>query len=104
MSFNGREDHSITLAEATAWTANYRNAEPNEVLSHFYGRNALMAILNQPNCMGIRIYNAINPDGEKCLVLVGAKADESDMYTGVLAERGMKCPPMCPPGSPLNGL
>ena len=79
MSFTGREDHSITLAEATAWTANYRKAEPNGVLSHFYGRDALMAILNQPNCMGIRIYNAIDPNGAAKLVLVGAKADEREV-------------------------
>ncbi len=102
MSFTGREDHHVTLAEATAWTANYRNNNPGEVKGYFYGKDAITAILAQTNCVGIRIYNAINDRDEKVLVLVGVKADESDMYTGVMAERGISCPPMCPPSSPLN--
>lgn len=104
MSFTGREDHRVTLAEATAWTANYRNNNPGAVKSHFYGKDAINAILAQTNCVGIRIYHAINDRDEKVLVLVGVKADENDMYDGVMAERGICCPPVCPPSnSPLNG-
>ncbi|MDP1800519.1 MAG: hypothetical protein Q8L81_04155 [Bacteroidota bacterium] len=103
MSFTGREDHHVTLEEATAWTANYRNNNPGEVRSHFYGRDAISAILAQTNCVGIRIYHAINDRDEKVLVLVGVKSDESDMHTGLMAERGIMCPPMCSPDSPLNG-
>lgn len=40
---------------------------------HFYeiGRNILDQILAQPDCAGIRFYNAYNEAGEKTLVYVG---------------------------------
>lgn len=104
MSFTGREDHSISLATAAAWTANYRAAEPGAVLGHFYGKDAITAILAQANCVGIRIYHAIDDKGAKQLVIVGVKANENDIYTGLLAERGLVCPPMCGGGNALNGF
>ncbi|MBA2611032.1 MAG: hypothetical protein H0U95_03610 [Bacteroidetes bacterium] len=104
MSFTGKEDHHVTLAEATAWTANFRATQSGTTYTkgHFYGKDAINAILAQAGCVGIRIYYALDDRGDKQLILVGAKADESDMYNGVMAERGISCPPMCPT-SPLNG-
>lgn len=104
MSFTGHEDHNIDLATAAAWTANYRAAEPNGVKGHFYGKDAIQAILNQKNCVGIRIYYALDTLGAKQLIIVGATTAENDLYEGLLAERGSTCPPYCGGGNPLNGL
>jgi hypothetical protein len=49
---------------------------PNETKSYFIGTKIIKAILSQPNCVGIRFYNAINEFGEKTLVYVGI--DEND--------------------------
>jgi hypothetical protein len=107
MSFTGREDHSIPLATAVQWTANYRAASPQgSVKGHFFGKDAIKSILDQANCVGIRIYYALDDNGVKHLIVVGVKADESDIYTGLLAERSMPCPPYCGNGggtSPLQG-
>ncbi len=103
MSFTGEENHDIDLATASKWTKNYREANPGELKAHFFGKSAFQAILNQPNCVGIRIYYALDDQGTKHLVLVGANASENDMYDGRLAERATPCPTICDKsGSPLN--
>jgi hypothetical protein len=39
--------------------------------AQFVGKNIIEKILNQPECIGINIYNALNEKGEKTYVLVG---------------------------------
>ena len=104
MSFTGNEDHSITLATAAEWTANYREAHKTWLKGHFFGKKAINDILVQANCVGIRIYYALDPDGVQRLVIVGVKANEDDLVNGSLAERGIPCPPFCGSGNVLNGL
>ncbi len=104
MSFTGNENHDITLKEAAEWTANYREQNVGAIKAHFFGADAIQAILNQPNCVGIRIYYALDTEGAKQLIVVGADARENDLYEGLLAERSKPCPPFCDgSGSPLNG-
>lgn len=104
MSFNGSEGEAITLEEGSSWTKNWRegkeSGDPNAV---FFGREKLQAILAQSECVGIRIYFAIDDDGQKTLVLVGANADENDQTNGMILDRGLSCPPYCPTGGGLNG-
>ncbi|MCC6369602.1 MAG: hypothetical protein IT236_01215 [Bacteroidia bacterium] len=103
MSFTGHEDHSITLAEASEWTANYRaTISSGGTIAHFFGKDAIQAILDQSGCVGIRIYYAIDDLGNKQLVLVGANADENDLYEGLLADRALACPINCSSPNPLN--
>lgn len=103
MAFNGNEGSEVTLAEASGWTANYRNTIPvGEIISQFVGKNQLMKILNQEDCMGVRIYYGIGDDGIKNLIAVGAGSDENDMIDGVILERFIQCPPMCPKKNGLN--
>ena len=52
--------------------------------------------------MGIRIYYALDENGKKQLIIVGADANENDIYNGIIAERSVTCPPYCPTNSPLN--
>lgn len=103
MAFNGDEGAVVTLAEASGWTANYRRTIPaGEIISQFVGRNKLMEILNQDDCMGVRIYYGIGDDGKKNLILVGAEADENDMVDGIILDKFSPCPPLCPSRNPLN--
>jgi hypothetical protein len=103
MAFTGNEDHSITLADAAALTARYRQQmSPGQIKAGFFGRKAIEAILAQPNCAGIRIYFGLNAANEQELVLVDAMANENDMENGVIAENVIKCPPICPAANPLN--
>lgn len=104
MPFNGSEGEQISLQEAQKLTANYQKNNPNGTIATFIGKNLIHKILDQKECMGmgIRIYYGQENDGEKRLVLVGAKADETDMTEGVIADRGGNCPPICDHTSPLK--
>jgi len=102
MSFDGNEAEQFPLDEAAKWTANYRAANPQGVKAHFFGKNILQDILNQPGCMGIRVYYALDDDGKQQMIMVGANADENDMFNDIIAEKAKPCPPFCDKsGSPL---
>jgi len=102
MSFTGNENHDIPLAMAAEWTKNYRNATPNGTKAHFFGKEAILAILAQEDCVGIRIYYAKDDAGAKQLIVVGANAAENDLYQGLIAERSNPCPSSCSAANPLN--
>jgi hypothetical protein len=103
MAFNGNEGSVVTLEEASGWTANYRKTIPaGEIIGQFVGKNQLMKILNQKNCVGIRFYYGIGDDGKKNLIAVGAGSDENDMVDGVILERLFPCPPRCSQRNTLN--
>ena len=102
MSFNGHENHSITLAAASALTSNYRANNPGKTKAHYFGKDAIQAILDQEGCVGIRIYYGENANGEDKLVLCGVTSDENDMYTGELAQHSITCPFICGNNNPLN--
>ena len=101
--FTGNEDHHISLQEASEMTRAYREMNPNQTLAHFFGKKAIMDILNQSNCVGIRIYYANDPaTGQKHLIIVGAEPNLSDIAEGLIAERSRPCPTYCGKPNKLN--
>lgn len=98
----GLEDHSITLAEASAWTAAFRAAHPNAIKANAFGGKAISDILAQTGCVGIRIYYSLDTNNVQQLIVVGVDSDGNDLYEGLLAERSMPCPPYCSTANPLN--
>jgi len=104
MAFTGNENHSISLSDAIDFTRKYRESiAEGEFLGAYFGMAAISKILDQTDCVGIRIYNAINSQDENAYVVVGVSADEKDMTGGELAEFSFGCPPFCPGGSSLAG-
>ncbi|MBI3363775.1 MAG: hypothetical protein HY033_02590, partial [Ignavibacteriae bacterium] len=72
MPFTGNEGTIITRAQARTMIQSFQNsASFQNVKGGFYGKNKLLTILNQPNCVGIRYYHAMNDKGEPVIVLVG---------------------------------
>jgi len=104
MAFTGNEDQSIELSEAEKFTKNYRDSvSDGDFLGGYFSKSSMLKILDQQNCVGIRIYNAINDDDENTYVAVGVTSDEKDIADGELAEFVIGCPPSCPEDSPLAG-
>lgn len=101
MSFNPNQDHSITLPDAAELTKAYRDNNPGAILGGFFGKDAIQAILDQPDCVGIKFYYA-EQNGNPTLVLCGAKADQNDQYNGLLAEHVLDHPPYNAAPNPLN--
>lgn len=103
MSFNGNEGEVIALADASAWTESYRNSgASNGVNAHFFGIEKLKLILSQRDCVGIRMYYAMDDEGNPALALVGVDRNENDLYNGVILDRSVPCPSYCGDPNPLN--
>ena len=90
MAFDGTEGDPIDLDKAGSWTGNHRTNNPSDPKCHFYGKDILNDILAQSGCMGIRIYRAEKPNGDKELILVGVDAEQNDMLgeTDTVADFG----------------
>jgi hypothetical protein len=103
MAFDGKEGEQISLEEAEQMTATYRDSEHAwGTPCHFFGKDIINSILGQTGCVGIRMYHAIDQEGNKQMVLVGVSSDQTDMYNGILADRSLPCPTYCSGGgSPL---
>lgn len=102
-NFTGKENHFITLETASLLTRGYREQNPLQHIAEFFGKEAILAILNQPNCVGLRVYYGQEPNSsKKHLVIVGVEPNKNDIYNGFIAERGMSCPNHCGVMNPLN--
>jgi len=98
----GKEGAEIELATAAAWTKNHRDMHPHNSISQFFGNEVVKKLLDQPGCLGIRIYYANSHKlsggqkfilsianflrkhvagavGEDHFILVGATAEGHDM-------------------------
>lgn len=115
MAFNGTEGTFITISEGSTMTKDYRDSfltNDRKRKAIFFGKEKLQAILNQPECMGIRCYFGaveVSEDGKKwqelSLVLVGADESENDQLAANnhVLNHGAPCPMQCDTnGSPLN--
>lgn len=60
-------------------------------------------IVEQPGCVGLRIYLAATAAGDPTVVLVGTDAEGRDLTGGVIAEESQPCPPFCDDTSALGG-
>ena len=127
-NFTGAEAGSVDLDTAAEWTAQYRVQNPNQTRAHFFGRNIIEKILDQPGCVGLRIYYALDANNEQHLVIVGADANRDDQLPTspsqpttnpgvfddlapdtankrpVIAEMSIPCPNQCSKPNPLNGI
>lgn len=65
----------IGLNEGAAMVQAYREANPQDTISHIVGRNIIEQMLAQPGCEGISIASAAKENGERTLVFIGVDAD-----------------------------
>jgi hypothetical protein len=108
--------HQISLEEAIELTTRYRNNPVADMpLSETFAKDSIGALIGQPSCHSFRIYLGRKADNSICSVLVAANAQGHDILPppqanfttagdeGIILEDAIKCPPVCPPESPLNG-
>jgi len=111
----GREGEPFDLDVSANWTKNYRDRNPGDNVSHFFGREIIEKILAQQGCLGLRVYDAYdkpingwqramvaisnfilkvigNIEGERHIIIVGAVHDGSDM---------LNTKPSAPVGEPM---
>lgn len=90
-SFNADTDHSISLSNAQTMTHQFRVSYPSLNIGNAFGKTALLSVLDQEGCAGIRFYNAVDAYGVLKLVGVGVLANNSEITGGVIIERSICC-------------
>lgn len=84
----------ISLDEASKMTSAYRRESgKGDIHSHLYDSALVKQIVDKSE--GLRIYHGIE-DGKRVLVLVGTDKEGNDLTDGLILERGLPCPPICP--------
>ncbi len=86
----------IKESQAIALTHAFQSKNPKTNKAYFIGSELIKKIMEQENCIGIRIYNGHNAKtGEYNRVLVGVNAEGEDMVDGVIADELVPCPQHC---------
>ena len=102
MSVNSKNGKVITESTAINYTHSFQRKDPNAASAYFVGLEKIKIILEQENCIGVRIYDGYDADTEKeNRVLVGVDHKGEDMVEGVIVEELIICPHDCPKSSPL---
>ena len=107
--------HEITLVAAIAMTSRYRSQHPNNYpICETFDISAVQKLLATPGASFLRIYYGLKEDGKMDAILVAADSDNKDILPAsedplinadpgpVILQDGFRCPPACPPPSPLN--
>jgi len=100
--FTGNEDQEISLSEGSAMTSAFRTANPTAIKAEYFGQKIINLILDQEECVGIRVYNGLDASGVQSSVIVGVDADGNDIVNGVLGDRSVKSPPFSGATNVLN--
>lgn len=101
MTFSGNEGQVITLAEGAELTARHRMKYPNGGLGVAYGSELIQQLLDNPGCVGVRMYFAQESDGSQTVVLVGVDETGNDLLN-LIVENGIRCPNFCGDSNALN--
>lgn len=104
MDINSNTGSIITQVKAKELINAFDLRFPGEIVSSFIGSENVNHILNQEDCIGIRIYNGYDSQTQKIsLVLVGVNSTEGDMLEdGIIYDEMSVCPPICPKGTSLK--
>jgi hypothetical protein len=76
----------ISLEQAIALTQAYQNSVIGigQTISADVTKTDLDLVLNQPNCVGLRIYNALEDDNTINFVLMGIDENGNDITNGII--------------------
>ena len=120
---NGSSTGFISLQQAIEMTTRYRQNKAsvidpaysaNDILCicDTFNKAAIETLLAKPDCTAIRLYYGMNADLQLRPILVAVNQNDEDILppgTVELTATGndivddtLRCPPYCPPPSPLN--
>ena len=103
----------ISKAKAKKWVNNYKakhSKDKNYLLSMLFDKKTVIDMLSEDKCEGLRVYNAMDDEGQEHFILVGTdssgnnllpSSEESLTESYSLLDDGKRCPPNCPTGGEL---
>lgn len=108
-------NHKISLQQAIDMITRYRANKPeNAPICETFDIAAINQLAAVTGCAYLRIYYGMKENMEIDAILVAANEDNQDILPSQIAnsitetgdplilEDGFRCPPDCPPQSPLN--
>lgn len=110
------KNHEISLPVAIDMTTRYQASRPEGFpISEAFEGAAIQKLLNTTNAFYLRVYYGMKEDGSLHAILVAADVSGNDLLPlitessseeeegeePVIIEDGIRCPPLCPSGSPL---
>ncbi len=103
------DGHIISLQEAATLTANFRNNPVAAAVAliqqkgQSFPASTINLILNQPNVASMGIFYGLEllPPVFK-LIIVGVDGAGNDIVAGLIADKGLTCPPNCGVANALN--
>lgn len=108
------KNHEISLQAAIEMTTRYRANKPTDFpVCETFEMAAIRKLLATPGCVSLRIYYGMKKDLEAHAILVAVNSSGEDILPkgdalsladeeAIILEDSYRCPPLCPPGSPLN--
>lgn len=102
MELNATTGSIITEKQAKELIASFREKYPLEIKSSFIGMNNVNKILEQENCVGLRIHNGYDSEnGKMSLIFVGVDVNGKEILeNGLIYDKVLLCPDYCP----IDGL
>lgn len=109
--FDSQAGTPIGAEKASKYTKKYQNKYcKNTTFANYCGRGAILEILKNPDCVGVRMYRAINESGKYGAIVVGVDSKGNDIVeikknvqAFALAESYSKCRDDCDNGGTLYG-
>jgi hypothetical protein len=116
--FDPKAGKKVKPKDAARWTKNYR-LKPRKhgdtpTLAQYFGKEFLQRILDENSCAGLRIYQAIDDEGTRRVLVVGVDAKGNDLIGpinedgtlpddggGIVGDTPMSCPSTCDTNSLL---
>lgn len=96
MEINKNSGEQITLVQAQQMVNEFRQRFPEATKGYFAGSNHFDKILQQEDCVGLRIYNGYDKDTDSTnLVIVGVNSNNEDMTKEYILDKTIPCPPYC---------
>ncbi|HMG16081.1 MAG TPA: hypothetical protein VK590_11575 [Saprospiraceae bacterium] len=97
----------ISVSEARTMSTSWINAQlstPSTAnpKAFGFGKDKIQDILDQSGCVGIRIYNGIDENGNKNVIVIATDSNGDDMTSGLVLDLSAPCPNMCAPNNALN--
>lgn len=69
--YSGKEGRFISPNNSKKWVANFQKNNPGHTHAFYFGRELFENILNEPGCVGIRVYYAQDDAKNPKMVLMG---------------------------------
>ncbi|HWB24594.1 MAG TPA: hypothetical protein VG738_03900 [Chitinophagaceae bacterium] len=115
--------NSIPLSQAVDMAARYRQNKDSILAAGYdkdilpicetFDASSIAGILAEQGCTSVRIYYGMSEDLYLHAIIVAADENGADILPlegtenlsgsgGDIVDEGVRCPPVCPPDSPLN--